>query len=173
MRLPYARLSPDAYQAMSALGHVIHTESALDKPLLELIYLRASLLNGCDFCVKMHRHELEKVHEPQSRIDAVQDWKASDAFTLRERAALAWADAVTNIQQHHASDEDYAAVNQFFSGKDLVDLTWAIANINSWNRMGIAFAPEWKPTHERAAAEQTGDEVVDAVGDDGGKVSAE
>ena len=85
-------------------------------------------------------------------MDAVADWRGSDAFTPRERAALAWTEAVTDVNASHVSDEEYAAVKEFFAEKDLVDLTFAIANINAWNRMGVAFRTEWK-AKARASAE--------------------
>jgi AhpD family alkylhydroperoxidase len=145
MRLPYTKLAPKAYQALSALGHTLATEAALEPVLLGLVYLRASLVNGCGFCIGMHTAELRHHNEPQSRIDAVKEWQSSEAFTPRERAALRWTDVVTNIQDGHAPDAEYAAVSEFFQGKDLVDLTFAIAQINAWNRLGIAFGVEWKP----------------------------
>ena len=166
-RLPYTKLAPEAYEKLSALGHYLTTNTALEPTLLGLVYLRASLLNKCGFCIGMHTAELQHHHEPQTRIDPVAHWNESDAFTLRERAALAWTDAVTNIHATHASDADYSAVKQFFDGKDLVDLTFAIAQINAWNRLGIAFAMEWDPPkHKQKEAEE-----VSAVGDDGGKVA--
>jgi AhpD family alkylhydroperoxidase len=145
-RLPYTKLAPDAYAALVSLGHYLNTATALEPALLGLVYLRSSLLNHCGFCTGLHTAELRHHHEPQSRIDALADWQSSDAFTPRERAALAWTDAITNIQSTHASDADYAAVTEFFREKDLVDLTFAIANINAWNRLAIAFAVEWDPT---------------------------
>jgi len=144
-RLPYPKLAPEAYEKLRAVGHYLNTGTAIDPVLLELVYLRASTLNGCGSCIGMHSNDLKKRHEPQTRIDAISNWQSSDAFTPRERAALAWTDAITNIQTTHASDADYAAVSEFFTGKDLVDLTVAIAQINSWNRIGIAFAAEWNP----------------------------
>jgi AhpD family alkylhydroperoxidase len=144
-RLPYTKLAPGGYSALASLGHYISTETALEPVLLELVYLRASQLNGCGFCIGMHTAELHKHNEPDSRIDAVADWRGSDAFTPRERAALAWAEAVTDVNASHVSDDDYAAVKEFFEDKDLVDLTFAIANINAWNRLGVAFRAEWKP----------------------------
>ena len=87
----------------------------------------------------MHSHELKHANEPDSRINAVANWRDSDAFTPRERAALAWTEEITNIQDGHASDEAYAAVSEYFKDKDLVDLTFAIATINAWNRLAIAF----------------------------------
>jgi len=154
-RLRYPKLAPEAYEKLLAVGHYLTTGTALEPVLVELVYLRASTLNGCGFCIGMHSAELKKHHEPQTRIDAIANWQSSDAFTPRERAALAWTDAITNIQTSHAPDADYAAVSEFFSGKDLVDLTVAIAQINTWNRLGIAFATEWKPPQPvRPAVEQ-------------------
>ena len=143
-RLPYPKLAPKAYGALAEVGHYLATETALEPILLGLVYLRASQLNGCGYCIGLHSQELRKHHEPDSRIDAVADWRGSDAFTPRERAALAWTEAVTDVNASHVSDEEYAAVNEFFAEKDLVDLTFAIANINAWNRMGVAFRAEWK-----------------------------
>jgi AhpD family alkylhydroperoxidase len=143
--LPYTKLAPEAYKALGSVGHYINTATTLEPVLLGLVYLRASLLNGCGFCIGMHTSELQYHHEPRTRIDAVANWQDSDAFTPRERAALAWTDAVTNIQTSHAADADYSAVSQFFHDKDLVDLTFAIAQINAWNRLGIAFGAEWDP----------------------------
>jgi AhpD family alkylhydroperoxidase len=127
------------------MGHTLNTNTELDAKLLELVKLRASILNGCGFCVGMHKAEMKRHHEPETRVDAVSSYETSDAFTPREKAALRWTDAVTNIQNGHASDAEYAAVNEFFKDKDLVDLTFAIAQINAWNRLGIAFAVEWDP----------------------------
>ena len=151
-RLPYTKLAPDAYQALSAVGHYLNTATALEPALLGLIYLRASLLNGCSFCTGLHTAELQRHHEPQTRIDALKNWRESDAFTPRERAALAWTDAVTNIQSSHGSDAEYATVSEFFHDKELVDLTFAIAQINAWNRLGIAFAVEWAPPAHKVPA---------------------
>jgi AhpD family alkylhydroperoxidase len=145
MRLHYTQVAPGGYAALVSLGHYVTTGTALEPVLVEFVYLRASQLNGCGFCIGLHTAELRKHHEPGSRIDAVSDWRSSDAFTPRERAALAWAETVTDLQQSGISDEDYAAVNEFFRDKDLVDLTFAIANINAWNRLGIAFRAEWNP----------------------------
>lgn len=144
-RLPYTKLAPEAYSRLSALGHYLSTATALEPVLLGLVYLRASTLNGCGFCKGMHTAELVHHHEPQTRIDAVADWQSSDAFTPRERAALAWTDAVTRLDGDEIPDEAFAAAHKFFSDKDLVDLTFAIANINAWNRLGVAFATEWHP----------------------------
>ena len=152
-----------------------------------MINLRASLLNGCGFCIGLHKAELRKLNEPTTRIDAVERWQQSEAFTPRERAVLAWTDVLTDLRSDtHASDADYAAITQFFQDKDLVDLTFAIANMNAWNRMGVAFRPEWRPRTPQAAAEEPiaspesakvpadSDSALDkqaVVNDDGGKVA--
>ena len=145
-RLPYPKLAPEAYKSLQALGHYLRTATSLDAVLIGLIDLRASQLNRCGFCIGMHSHELKHANEPDSRINAVANWRDSDAFTPRERAALAWTEEITNIQDGHASDEAYAAVSEYFKDKDLVDLTFAIATINAWNRLAIAFRAEWNPS---------------------------
>jgi AhpD family alkylhydroperoxidase len=145
-RLPYTKLAPEAYRSLQSLGHYLRTATALDAVLLGLVDLRASQLNGCGFCIGMHTAELQHEHEPDSRINAIANWRDNpDAFTPRERAALAWTEEITNIQDGHASDEAYAAVSEYFRDKDLADLTFAVAAINAWNRLGIAFAAEWHP----------------------------
>ena len=151
-RLRYPEVAPAGYAALSAFGHYVNTGTALEPVLLGLIYLRASVLNGCTFCTELHKAELRKHHEPESRIEAVVSAPDSEAFTPREQAALRWAQVITRLDGSHASDADFAAISQFFKGKDLVDLTYAIANINAWNRMGVAFQPEWRPraAHPRA-----------------------
>ncbi len=144
-RLSYPKLAPEAYNTLVSLGKYLRTGTNLDHRLIELVDLRASQLNGCDFCIAMHTSELKHSNEPESRINAVANWRESDGFTPRERAALAWTEEITNIQDGHASDEAYAAVSEFFKDKELVDLTFAIAAINAWNRLGIAFRAEWNP----------------------------
>ncbi len=180
-RLRYAELAPEGVAALRRVEHYANTASALGAVLLELVRLRCSLINGCDYCIHLHTAELLKHHEPQSRIDAVACWPSSDAFTPRERAALAWADSVTNVAQTHVPDADFACVNEFFAGKDLADLTLAIASINAWNRLAIAFRAEWRPhSHPPAAADASapaavhlGDGPIAVVGDDGGKVGTD
>ncbi len=144
-RLRYPELAPEGVAPMRGLEHYLNAITALPAVLLELVRLRASVLNGCAFCIGHHTQELRKHNEPETRIAAVREWSGSDAFTPKECAALAWTDSITNIQQDHASDAEYGNVSAFFEGKDLVDLTLAIASINAWNRMSIAFGAEWKP----------------------------
>lgn len=180
-RLRYPDLAPAGYAALSAFGHYINTGTALEPVLLGLVNLRASLLNNCNFCIGLHTAELRKLHEPQSRIEALRTAPQSEAFTLREQAALRWTEVISRLDGSRASDEDYAAVTQFFRDKDLVDLTFAIANINAWNRMGIAFHLEWRESaaHNAVAVAPpaaSGPLLADhstasAVDDGGGKVA--
>ena len=148
-RLRYPEVAPEGIAPLRAVEHYLNASTALPAVLLELVRLRCSLVNGCAFCIGHHTAELQKHNEPITRIQALRDWATSDAFTPRERAALAWADAITNIQSSLASDVDYIAVSRFFHEKDLVDLTLAIASINAWNRLSIAFGATWNPKRDQ------------------------
>ena len=176
-RLRYAELAPDGMAALRQLEHYLNTGTELGAVLLELVRLRASRINGCTFCLNLHTAELLKHNEPQSRIDAIAHWQTSDAFTPRERAALAWTDSVTNVQATQVPTSDFEAVNQFFAGKELADLTLAVSSINAWNRLAIAFQAEWKPGHPKNPVESIpppvhhGNAEISAAGDDGGKVA--
>ena len=173
-RLRYPELAPAGVAALSGLEHYVNAGSGLEPVLLELVRLRASLLNGCEYCIALHTAELRKHNEPASRISAVQDARSSQAFTERELAALRWAETITNIQAGQAPDEVFDAVRKHFSDVELVNLTLAIASVNAWNRMAIAFRPQWHGTagHTKTPpADQPPD--VDAVADDGGKVAVD
>jgi AhpD family alkylhydroperoxidase len=168
-RLRYTDLAPEGIAAMRALEHYLNATSGLGAVLLELVRLRVSQVNGCEYCIGMHSHELLKHHEPQSRINAVTGWRSSDAFTARERAAFAWAEAVTDIQQGHADDAVYAEARGAFDEKELVDLTLAIAGINSWNRMAISFRAEHHEHYEQApepAADPSTEDAAQAGADE-------
>ncbi|HLI77297.1 MAG TPA: carboxymuconolactone decarboxylase family protein [Acidobacteriaceae bacterium] len=162
-RLRYPEVAPEGYAALSAFGHYVNAATALEPVLLGMVYLRASVLNGCEFCTELHKSELRKHHEPESRIEAVSAGPDSEAFTPREQAALHWTDVLTKLHGGPASDEEYAAINRFFQGRDLVDLTFAIANINAWNRMGVAFRPEWRPRAAGGTVETAGPESSKAA----------
>ena len=177
-RLRYPELAPEGVALLRNFEHYLNTGTALPAVLLELVRLRASQLNGCEFCMQLHAAELRKHHEPDTRIDAVAQWHSSDAFTPHERAAFAWTEALTTLAEH-ASEAEYAAVNKHFRGKELVDLTLAIGSINLWNRLGAAFRPSWNPAaHARTQAapetpaqNEVSDNTRTAVQDDGGKVA--
>ena len=137
-RLKYWRLAPEGIAKMRELEHYLNNGAGLEASLRELVRLRVSLMNGCEYCVQFHTTELKKLNETAERIAAVEDWRSSDAYTKRERAALAWAEAITNIQDGHAADVLYEAVRTQFTNVETVNLTLVITTINAWNRITIA-----------------------------------
>ena len=137
-RLKYPDLAPEGYAAMRALEHYLNTSTGLEATLQELVRLLASELNGCEYCIKMHTAELKKHHETEDRIAGVMGWRDSEVYTQRERAALAWTEAITNIQQGHAPDAVYNELKAHFSDVEIVNLSLTITNINAWNRLQIA-----------------------------------
>ena len=123
---------------MRELEHYLNNGAGLDASLRDLVRLRVSLMNGCEYCIALHTSELKKLNETEERIGSVADWRSSEAYTKRERAALAWAEAVTNIQDGHAPDAVYEEVRANFSDVETVNLTLVITTINAWNRISIA-----------------------------------
>jgi AhpD family alkylhydroperoxidase len=144
-RLDYTKLAPQGLAALRSVEHYLNTATNLEPSLLELVRLRASLINGCDYCIGLHTHELHKHNEPGSRIAEVANWQTSTAYTQRERAALAWTETITDIHPDHAPDALFEATRQHFTDAELVNLTLAIAAINAWNRLAIAFRAEHAP----------------------------
>jgi AhpD family alkylhydroperoxidase len=140
-RLRYARLIPDGLAKMTALEHHLNTATSLEPILLELVRLRTSQMNGCEYCVTLHTAELRKHNESPSRIDSVHSWRNSDAYTHRERAALGWAEAITNIQDGHAPDPIFEELRAYFSEVEAANLTLVLTTINAWNRLAIAIGP--------------------------------
>lgn len=114
VRLKYGHLAPEGLARMTALEHYLNTDSGLETILMQLVRLRASLINGCEYCISLHTAELKKWNEPPERIGGLADWRNSDLYTHRERAALAWTDAVTNIQDGHAPDVVYDEMRAHF-----------------------------------------------------------
>ncbi len=111
----------------------------LEAPLLELVRLCASYLNGCAFCVDMHTKDARAAGETEQRLYAVPVWEETPFFSPRERAALKWTEAITRVGEDHVPDAAYAHAREHFSEKELVDLTFAAIAINSWNRLAIGF----------------------------------
>jgi AhpD family alkylhydroperoxidase len=140
-RLDYAHASPAAYEAMLGLERYVRA-SGLEHSLLELVKLRASQINGCAFCVDMHARDARAGGEAERRLYALPVWREAPFFTARERAALAWTEALTLVAQHPDLDAPYAALAQHFSEKERVDLTLAIGAINTWNRIAIGFGAQ-------------------------------
>jgi AhpD family alkylhydroperoxidase len=145
-RLDYAKASPEGFRAMLALE--THCRSAVDHAVLHLVKLRASQINGCAFCIDMHWKEARAAGEPEHRLYGLASWRESSVYSERERAALAWTECLTLIASTHAPDAEYSSARAQFDDKALADLTWAIAAINSWNRVAIAFRAEPIPPRQ-------------------------
>jgi AhpD family alkylhydroperoxidase len=137
-RIDYGKRFPELRQAMWGLEHYVH-QSGLDPKLLELVKLRASLINGCAYCVDMHTKVARSLGESEQRLYEVSLWREAPFYSERERAALAWAEAVTLVSIDHVPDDVYEAARQQFDEKELIDLTAAVVAINGWNRLAIAF----------------------------------
>lgn len=138
MRLDYRHELPDASRAMSELERVVEG-STLEPKLRELIKLRASQINGCAYCVDMHTKDAQAIGEDAQRLHLVAVWREAPVFSARERAALAWTEALTLLPQTGAPDDVYAEVAQQFDPAERVALTLAVVAINGWNRLAVGF----------------------------------
>lgn len=137
-RLDYKTASPEAFNAMLALETQVH-RSGLEASLLELVKSRASQVNGCAWCLDMHTKDARARGESEQRLYLLSVWRESPCYTPRERAALAWTEAVTELGAEGVSDEVYEEARRHFDEKALVNLTLAIIAINGWNRLNVAF----------------------------------
>ncbi|MCC6610674.1 MAG: carboxymuconolactone decarboxylase family protein [Burkholderiales bacterium] len=140
-RLDYKLASPNAFKAMLHTEHQVH-QSGLEPLLLELVKTRASQINGCAWCLDMHTKDARALGETEQRLYLVSAWREAPFYTERERAALAWTEAITQIAAQGVPDALYAEVRRHFDEKGIVDLTLAIIAINGWNRMNVAFQTE-------------------------------
>jgi AhpD family alkylhydroperoxidase len=136
-RLNYAKVAPGVYDAMEGLEKYLE-QSGLEESLLHLIMLRASQINGCAYCLDMHSKDLRAIGENEQRMYSLDAWRECPYYSDSERAALAWAEAVTLVAQGHVPDAVYEEARSHFSEKELSDLTLAAASINAWNRLCIA-----------------------------------
>lgn len=137
-RLNYTTASPDAFKAMFGLSAAVR-RLGLETSLLHLVDMRASQINGCAWCLDMHSKEARAAGETEQRLYLVSAWREANCFTDRERAALAWTEAVTNVATTHVPDDVYEQVRQHFDEMELVNLTLAIIAINGWNRLNVGF----------------------------------
>ena len=137
-RMNFYQAAPETIKALTALENQIQA-SGLEQSLIELVKTRASQINGCAFCINMHTEDARKRGETEQRIYLLNAWRESPLYTDRERAALAWTEAVTLISETHAPEELYQAVGAQFSEAETVNLTMLIATINAWNRIAISF----------------------------------
>jgi len=136
-RIDYLKVGRGVYEAMLGLEKYLH-QCGLEEKLLDLIKLRVSQVNGCAYCIDMHWKDLRALGESEQRLYGLGAWEESPYYNERERAALAWAEAVTNVKETHAPDDVYERTRQHFNEKELADLTLAVAAINSWSRLAIA-----------------------------------
>ena len=140
-RIRYSKAAPGAYRAMAGLEKYVH-ECGLEPSLLELVKMRASQINGCAFCLDMHWKDARVAGESEQRLYSLDAWRETSFYTERERAALAWTEAVTLIADNHIADELYEQARRHFSEEELVNLTMAVVAINGWNRLSISFRTE-------------------------------
>ena len=139
-RIAYTRVAPAGLDALRTLDEYVRG-SGLEPSLLELVKLRASQINGCAYCVDLHAKQARAAGETEQRLFAISVWRETPFFSERERAALAWTEATTLISEEGVEEELFEIVRRDFSEKDLVDLSLAVAAINAWNRIAIAFRP--------------------------------
>ena len=136
-RIDYKRVAPGALAAMAGLEDYLRT-SGLEPRLLDLVKLRASQINGCAYCIDMHTKDARARNESEQRLYELDAWRETPFYTEKERAALAWTEAVTEVSRSHVPDAVFEQARRHFSDKELVDLTLAIVAINGWNRLAIS-----------------------------------
>lgn len=149
-RMNYYQAAPETIKALLAVEDVIKA-SGLELSLIELVKTRASQINGCAFCINMHTADARKNGETEQRLYLLNAWRESPLYSERERAALAWTEALTLISETHAPDADYEAMRAQFSEAEAVNLTMLIGAINAWNRVAIGFRAV-HPVAKKAAA---------------------
>jgi AhpD family alkylhydroperoxidase len=137
-RLPYHQLAPKAFHGLYNLSNTLRKD-LLGTRLAEIVFMRVSQINGCAYCIDMHWRDLVKQGMDPRHINAVAGWREAPYFTDRERAALHWAEIVTNIPMRDPSDADFAALREHFSDEEIAELGFAIVVITSWNLLNVSF----------------------------------
>ena len=153
-RIDYRKFSPEPLKALLAVESYL-LQSGLEPKLLHLIKLRASQINGCAYCIDMHWKDARALDETEQRLYGLDAWRESPYYTERERAALAWTESVTLVSSTNVPDDVFAEVQKYFSEKEIVDLTFAVATINAWNRIAISFRAvpgHYQPPQKSSAA---------------------
>ena len=140
-RLDAQKVAPAASRALYGVSAYVK-QSGLEAPLLHMMFLRASQMNGCAYCTDMHWKDARLAGVPEQKLSLLAVWREVKFFTERERAALEWTEAVTFIAKEHVTDEVYRIAREQFTELELVNLTLAVCVINSWNRLAIAFRTE-------------------------------
>lgn len=141
VRIHYYQVAPHGADGIMELERYVH-DSGLEESLINLVKMRASQINGCAYCIDMHSKDARSSGESEQRLYGLNAWRETPFYTERERAALAWTEAVTLVSETHVPDEVYEAAREQFSEKELVDLTLAVIAINAWNRLAISFRSE-------------------------------
>src|SRR5579862_702596 len=136
-RLSAPKVAPDGYKALVGVETYLR-QSGLEQRLIKLVKMRASQINGCAYCLDVHSRDARRAGETEQRLYLLDAWEESSLYTPRERAALAWTDAITKIADTHAPQEVYEGLRPHFSEKEIVDLTILAGMINLWNRLAIA-----------------------------------
>jgi AhpD family alkylhydroperoxidase len=136
-RINAFQVAPQGYASLAAVEAYVEA-SGLDPKLIALVYTRVSQINGCAYCLHMHTKKARDLGESEARLHLLNAWHESGLYSDRERAALAWAEALTNIRESRAADDVYDRTRAHFSQKELADLSIAIAMVNSWNRLALA-----------------------------------
>ncbi len=136
LRLPYQTLSPEAYQGFGAVQKAL-AKSTLGKALIELVNLRVSQINGCAYCLELHAASLRAGGMPEAKLDSLAGWRVSPHFSERERAALAWTDALVHVATSHAPDDAFDPLRQYFSDAEISDLCFVIALMSAFNRLAV------------------------------------
>jgi AhpD family alkylhydroperoxidase len=136
-RIDARRHAQEAQKAMYALENYL-AESGLEHRLIHLMKMRASQINGCAYCIDMHSKDARALGETEQRLYELDAWRETPFYSDRERAALAWTEAITLVSETHVPDSVYEEVRKFFNEKEIVDLTFVVTTINAWNRLAIA-----------------------------------
>src|SRR6516225_5497925 len=152
VRLNYAAIAPEATKALAGVNAAL-LRSGLDKRLMDLLFLRVSQINGCSYCVDLHARDLREAGEVNERLDGLAGWRESPYFTAAEKTALEWAEALTRVEATHAPDSAYEPLARHYDGKQVANITYAIALMNAWNRVAIGFheGPRPHPEERRSA----------------------
>lgn len=139
LRLPYWDIATEATSTLGESSTYLRQRSSLDPQLLELLFLRVSQINGCAYCVESHSRSLRETGESDERLDSLAAWTESPAFAPAEKAALAWAEALTRIEATRAPADLFEALKSHWSERQITDITYAAGLMNAWNRIAIAF----------------------------------
>ena len=137
LRIPYYRLAPQPFQTLQTPSHAVSRE-LLGARLIDLVFLRASQINGCAFCMDMHWRDLVRLGADPRHLNTVAGWRESPFFSDRERAALRWTEIVTDIARSDSGDDEFARLQQQFNDEEIAHLSFAIAAINAWNRISVS-----------------------------------